>query len=107
MHPSRLKRIIRLLGLLQGGRPHNADSLADACGVTRRTIFRDLDLLRAADVPVELDDVRKVYSIPSQYFFAPNQFCLEEAAAVTLLCHAARSARRTTPPRSYRVSAWH
>ena len=36
-----------LIGLLQSGRGHNAHSLAVECGVSRRTIFRDLDIMRA------------------------------------------------------------
>lgn len=85
--PSRLQRIIRLLGLLQGGHSHNVQSLADACGVTRRTIFRDLEDLRGAEVPLAYDFERQLYSIPSKYFLAPTQFTVEEAMAVTLLCH--------------------
>lgn len=87
MSPKRIQRIIRLLGLLQGGRRHNVSSLAEACGVSRRTIFRDLDSLRDADVPLVYDDERQLYSIPSQYFLAPTQFTPEEALAVVVLCH--------------------
>lgn len=62
-------------------------SLADACGVSRRTIFRDLDSLRSAEVPLVFDEERQVYSIPSQFFLAPTQFTPDEALAVVLLCH--------------------
>ena len=42
---SRIERLVRMLGLLQSGRPRNVDSLAQECGVTRRTVFRDLETL--------------------------------------------------------------
>jgi proteasome accessory factor B len=62
-------------------------TLAEASGVSVRTIFRDLDALRDAHVPLVYDDVAQVYSIPSKYFLAPTQFTTEEALAVVLLCH--------------------
>jgi predicted DNA-binding transcriptional regulator YafY len=83
----RLARIIRLLAILQGGRCHNAQNLADACGVVKRTIFRDLDTLREAEVPLVYDEESQLYSIPSQFFLTPTQFTAEEALAVVLLCH--------------------
>jgi proteasome accessory factor B len=84
---NRLQRIIHLLGLLQGGRRHNALSLAEACGVTKRTIFRDLESLREAEVPLVYDTEHQLYSIPNQHFLAPTQFTAEEAMAVVVLCH--------------------
>jgi predicted DNA-binding transcriptional regulator YafY len=87
MSPKRIQRVIKLLGLLQGGRRHNARSLAEACNVSRRTIFRDLDSLRAAEVPLVYDEERQIYSIPSQYFLAPTHFTADEALAVVVLCH--------------------
>jgi predicted DNA-binding transcriptional regulator YafY len=62
-------------------------SLADACGVSRRTIFRDLDALREAEVPLFYDSTHQTYAIPSQYFLAPTQFSAEEARAIVILCH--------------------
>jgi proteasome accessory factor B len=62
-------------------------NLADECGVSKRTIFRDLDALRDAEVPLVYDEESQLYSIPSQYFLAPTQFTAEEALAVVLLCH--------------------
>ena len=83
----RINRIVKLLGLLQGGRGQNSGELADACGVSRRTIFRDLDALRRAEVPLFYDEERQTYGIPGQYFLPPTNFSAEEALAVILLCH--------------------
>ncbi len=75
------------MGLLQAGKGNNAGALAKACGVTRRTIFRDLDVLRQAGVPLLLDDESGIYRIPGTYFLPPTNFTAEEALAVMVLCY--------------------
>ncbi len=77
---------MQLIGLLQAGRHENADTLAAQCQVSRRTIFRDLDLLRASGVPVLFDDQHGSYRIPSNYYLPPTNFTADEALAVLLLC---------------------
>jgi predicted DNA-binding transcriptional regulator YafY len=84
---SRIRRIVKLLGLLQGGQEYNANALADACGVSRRTIFRDLDALRAAEVPLVYDEKRQSYRIPGHYFLPPTNFTADEAMALIVLSH--------------------
>ncbi len=61
--------------------------MAKACRVSRRTIFRDLDVLRQAGVPVLFDDERQVYRIPGTYYLPPTNFTAEEALAVMVLCY--------------------
>ena len=78
---------MQLLGLLQAGKGHNAGELADACAVSRRTIFRDLDVLRRAGVPLLFDDDHEKYRIPGTYFLPPTNFTTEEALAVIVLCY--------------------
>lgn len=87
MNPSRIRRLVQLLGLLQAGKGHNAAALARLCGVTRRTIFRDLDVLRQAGVPLSFDGNSGVYRIPGTYFLPPTNFTAEEALAVIVLCY--------------------
>ena len=53
MNLNRISRLIQLLGALQVGKGQNASELARACQVSRRTIFRDLEVLRSAGVPEE------------------------------------------------------
>ena len=41
MNLAKIHRLLQLIGLLQAGRGYNAEALAQACGVSRRTVFRD------------------------------------------------------------------
>lgn len=54
--------------------------------MSRRTIFRDLDVLRQAGVPLLFDDDEGFYRIPGTYFLPPTNFTAEEALAVMILC---------------------
>ncbi len=87
MNLSRISRLVQLLGLLQGGKAHNAGALAKICDVSRRTIFRDFDVLRRSGVPLLYDDNQCVYRIPETYFLPPTDFTTDEALAVVILCH--------------------
>lgn len=87
MKISRIARLIRIIGLLQSGRPLNTADLSGLCDVSRRTIFRDLIALREAGVPLVFDETRELYSIPSQFFLPPTNFSAAEALAVLVLCH--------------------
>lgn len=87
MNLSRVSRIVQLLGVLQAGKGCNAGELARHCDVSRRTIFRDLDVLRQAGVPLLLDDEQGIYRIPGTYFLPPTNFTAEEALAVMVLCY--------------------
>lgn len=78
---------MKLLGLLQAGRGYNAEGLAQACGVSRRSIFRDLDLLRQSGLPVAYDEPRQCYRIPGSCLLPPTNFTPDEALALLVLCH--------------------
>jgi predicted DNA-binding transcriptional regulator YafY len=87
MNLEKTHRLLKLIGLLQAGRGYNADSLAVECGVSRRTIFRDLDLLRQSGIPLTFDPDRQHYRIPGACLLPPTNFTSEEALALVLLCH--------------------
>ena len=78
---------MKLISLLQAGRGYNIEGLSLACGVSRRTIFRDLDLLRQSSVPLFFDQQSQHYSIPSAAYLPPTNFTAEEALALVVLCH--------------------
>lgn len=71
--------MLRLLQTLQSGAGLNADGLAEACAVSRRTVFRDIESLRAAGVPVHFDDGQQRYRIDSSHFLRPTNLTLDEA----------------------------
>ena len=54
MNLKRITRLLKLLQTLQSGQGQNAEGLAEACGVSRRTIFRDLETLKEAGVPLSV-----------------------------------------------------
>jgi len=72
--------------MLQVGRGYNAEALAQACEVSRRTIFRDLDALRQSGVPLRYDERLQRYHIPETYFLPPTNFTPQEALALIVLC---------------------
>jgi len=86
MSLSKISRLIQLIGLLQAGKGATAGSLAKHCQVSRRTIFRDLEVLRRARVPLLYDGAVGAYRIPGTYFLPPTHFTTEEALAVLVLC---------------------
>ena len=87
MNLSRIRRLLNLIGMLQAGRGYNAEALAQACEVSRRTIFRDLDALRQSGVSLEYDEDQQRYYIPEAFFLPPTNFTPEEALALIVLCH--------------------
>lgn len=82
MNVKRVIRLLRTLQMLQSGDGQNIDGMAEACGVSRRTAFRDVESLREAGVPVEFDRANDCYSIPGAYFLPPTNFTAEEALAL-------------------------
>ena len=67
MRLARITRLIEMIGLLQVGRGHNTHSLPSECGVSRRTVFRNLELLRLAVVPLQFNEDQQRYHIPCEY----------------------------------------
>jgi predicted DNA-binding transcriptional regulator YafY len=61
MKVKRLTRLLKLLQMLESGSDQTTITLAKACGVGRRTLFRDLESLREAGVPFEFD--RRAYQL--------------------------------------------
>ena len=51
MSTSRVYRLLRLITLLQGTKKYTAGDLAAELEVSRRTVFRDLNMLEMAHIP--------------------------------------------------------
>ncbi|MCG8450597.1 MAG: WYL domain-containing protein [Pirellulales bacterium] len=85
MNLTRITRLLKLLQTLQSGKGQNADGLAKACRVSRRTIFRDLEALRGAGVPLKFSAAEERYHIPTAFFLPPTNFTAEEALSIIAL----------------------
>lgn len=59
----RPQRLLKLVSLLESGAVATGDSLAQSLGVCRRTVFRDIKLLRAANIPISFDMSHGTYYI--------------------------------------------
>jgi len=87
MAVSRAERLLKLLELLRGSAALDADGLAKACGVSPRTLSRDLDALRASGFPVYYD---RGYRLASPALLPPVTFTADEALALRLAAEAGR-----------------
>lgn len=79
---------------LQAGAGDSPDGLAAACGVSRRTIFRDLETLKAAGVPIEFDNESKQYALAGAHFLPPVNFTAAEALSLIALAKQLGEERR-------------
>ena len=76
-----------MINLLQAGKGYNVEGLAQDCGVSRRTIFRDLETLRQSGMPLIFDERQQRYRAAGAQYLPPTNFTSEEALAVIVLCH--------------------
>jgi predicted DNA-binding transcriptional regulator YafY len=79
---ARLQKMVHLL--YRNPRGLTTEELARHCGVTSRTIQRDLKDLQAEGIPVWGDEVTGRYGIIKGYYLPPIHFNLEEASALYL-----------------------
>ncbi len=91
MKISRLERILRLLTVLQSGRNYKPAELATELSVSRRTIFRDLDMLYKAGIPCYYNDEKGGYAIDDGVFLPPLNLKLSEALSLLLVARLAGS----------------
>jgi predicted DNA-binding transcriptional regulator YafY len=83
----RTERLFALAEYLRGRRTGvTAETLAERFGVTLRTIYRDLDALRAAAMPLTAERGRGGgYALERSYSLPPVNFTAREAALVIAL----------------------
>lgn len=84
---SPLWRLLQVILELKSGRYPNANELAESCDVSRRTIFRDLNSLIRAGVPVKFRADRQGYGVASGFFFDPPRLSEDEVVSLILLAH--------------------
>ncbi len=75
MSMSKYDRMLYILNLLRSRRNLNAAMLAQECGVTERSIYRDIASLSEVNVPIYYD---RGYKFASNNFLPPLNFTIEE-----------------------------
>ncbi len=75
MKMSKYDRLLYILNLLRTRRNLNAASLARECGVTERSIYRDIIALSEANVPIYYDNG---YKLATDNFLPPLNFDFDE-----------------------------
>jgi len=93
MSISRVYRLLRLITLLQGRKSYSPEELARELEVSRRTVFRDLNMLEMAHIPYYYDSQAGGYRISKHFFLPPINLTLSEALAVLLLTGRTRGAK--------------
>lgn len=97
MGMAKYDRLLYILNLLRARRNLNAAALADECGVTERSIYRDIVALSEANIPIYYDNG---YKLASDNFLPPLNFDYDEYTAVRLALESsplARSGRYCEP----------
>ena len=94
MSISRIYRLLQLITMLQSRRSYTVQDLADELEVSRRTIFRDLNMLEMAHIPYYYDGDSGGYQISQHFFLPPINLTLTEALAMLILAGRMRSSQR-------------
>ena len=58
---SRIRRVLRLVNIMRGGTTYGVNELMRKLGVSRRTIYRDLEILSSCGMPCRFDPVTHTY----------------------------------------------
>ncbi len=86
--PGRHARMLRILRQLQSGGGLNAEELADQLDVCRRTIFRDLNMMRQAGVEFYFDEQLDCYRLlPQEHLVAMPALDQEELTTLVAAVH--------------------
>ena len=84
MGVSRVHRLLRLITLLQSGRPRSVPELMEELNVSRRTLFRDLNMLELAGVPY-YHEAGRGYRINRGFFLPPISLTVPETLGLMML----------------------
>lgn len=85
MKTSRVTRIVKLLTVMQSGSSYGPDDLVDVLGISRRTLFRDLNELKEVGVPFKFDKSGNKYEVDPEFFLPPIDLNLQEALSLLIL----------------------
>lgn len=80
---NKTERLLAIVMELQRSKLLTADALAEVLGVSARTIYRDMQALSEAGVPV-MSETGSGYSLMEGYFLPPISFTVDEAVSLLL-----------------------
>ena len=98
----RAERLMKLLGLLHDQPGLDAAALAQVCGVSGRTLQRDLDALGQSGFPVYFD---RGYRLAAPALLPPVTFAVHEALALRLAAEGAASRAEDATAQALRIAA--
>jgi len=78
---SKIDRLLFILNLIRSRRNLKARDLAKECGVSERTIYRDINAISSANVPIFYENG---YKFLSDTFLPPVNLSLDEYIAICL-----------------------
>ncbi len=87
---SRVGRIIKMLTTLRSGQSFNVERLSSALRISRRSVFRDLQDLRKAGIPVCYNGKNQCYTVKTELFWPINSLSDQETLSLLLLVHKAK-----------------
>ncbi|MCG6155011.1 helix-turn-helix transcriptional regulator [Rubinisphaera margarita] len=93
----RVRRLLQIVALLQSGKTVNAPDLARECGVSRRTIFRDIENLRDSGLRIEFDEKKQTYRFEQSRFILPADLTGDEVLSLLVVCQDLADARTGIP----------
>ncbi|MEM8783682.1 MAG: transcriptional regulator, partial [Planctomycetota bacterium] len=93
MSQPRVHRLVRLLTLLQSSPAPDVHVLQEELGVSRRTLFRDLKLLKDSGIPVYHHDEKGGYQVQRRFFLPPINLDHREVMGLLLLARVAAAER--------------
>ena len=97
----RLIRLIRIIVLIQLNPGITAKELADKCETSLRTIYRDLNVLSLANIPIMNEGYGKGYRYIGDFAIYPLNWTEEEAMAFTMLPNIQDQISHLIPPAFY------
>jgi predicted DNA-binding transcriptional regulator YafY len=96
------ERLVKLVELLHATPGADAESLARSCGVSERTLQRDLDALSAAGLPVFFD---QGYRLAAPALIPPLRLTVDEALSLHLAAQAAIPRAEAAAAHSLEIAA--
>jgi predicted DNA-binding transcriptional regulator YafY len=83
---SKISRLMRIVNLIQNSPGIKAKELAEICEVSERSIYRDLNAISEAGIPVTINDGRgNGYTYTGNFAMYPLDWTPEEAIAFSML----------------------